>query len=95
MEALNVKGVLDLRHAGNAYRIAVYQNLQCTIDAIAYSGNATGCTNGFGSGWVGIQLLALDADGQLVYYNHVKRPANAEVAVFNPSRPAHQMILGA
>lgn len=75
--------VLDTR-AGNEYRIAVYQNGQCTGEAIPYSGDDEDCHNGLGAGGAGLQLLALDADGALLFYGANDCPAGQEVDTFNP-----------
>ncbi|CAG8020095.1 unnamed protein product [Penicillium salamii] len=75
---------LDTR-AGNDYRIAVYQNGQCTGEAIPYSGDDEDCHNGLGDGGAGLQLLALDADGMLVFYGAADCPAGQEVDTLNPN----------
>lgn len=79
----NATNALDAR-AGNAYRIAVYQNAQCTGEAINWSGDALGCTNGLGSGGAGIQLLASDADGALLFFSQPDCAQGSEVDTFNP-----------
>lgn len=79
----NSTNALDAR-AGNAYRIAVYQNAQCTGEAISWSGDAPGCTNGLGNGGAGIQLLALDADGALIFYSQPDCAQGSAVDTFNP-----------
>lgn len=71
--------------AGNDYRIAVYQNGQCTGEAIPYSGDDEDCHNGLGNGGAGLQLLALDADGMLVFYDAADCPDGQEVDTFNPN----------
>ncbi|KAJ5383255.1 hypothetical protein N7517_001166 [Penicillium concentricum] len=70
--------------AGNEYRIAVYQNAQCTGEAIPYSGDDEDCHTGLGDGGAGLQLLSLDADGQIVFYAEPDCNGNP-VAAFNPN----------
>jgi hypothetical protein len=82
LHAFNTRNVLT-RQADNNYRIVVYQNAQCTGQQIAYSGDADACTNGLGAGGAGFQLLALDADGQLSFYDAVNCGGNL-VDTFNP-----------
>ncbi|KAJ5164116.1 uncharacterized protein N7500_005946 [Penicillium coprophilum] len=71
--------------AGNEYRIAVYQNAQCTGQVIPYSGDDEDCHTGLGSGGVGLQLLALDADGQIAFFDKPDCNGNL-VAAFNPDQ---------
>ncbi|KAJ5144273.1 hypothetical protein N7526_001781 [Penicillium atrosanguineum] len=60
-------GMLNSR-SENKYHIVVYQNNRCTGKSIAYSGNSGDCNNGLGNGGSGLQLLALENGGKLVFY---------------------------
>ncbi|KAJ5569310.1 hypothetical protein N7450_011796 [Penicillium hetheringtonii] len=43
------------------------------------------CHNGLGDGGAGLQLLALDADGMLVFYDAADCPDGQEVDTFSPN----------
>ncbi|OQE46872.1 hypothetical protein PENCOP_c001G04300 [Penicillium coprophilum] len=62
-----------------------YQNAQCTGEAIPYSGDDGYCHAGLGGGGVGLQLLALDADGQIAFFDEPDCNGNM-VAAFNPDQ---------
>ena len=64
------------------YHIVVYQNDRCTGESITYFGDSGDCNNGLGSGGSGIQLLALENGGKLVFYGQPKCPDSEEVEAF-------------
>ncbi|KAJ6125962.1 hypothetical protein N7471_010455 [Penicillium samsonianum] len=64
----------------NKYHIVVYQNARCTGEAITYSGDSGDCFDGLGSGGSGLQLLALENGGKLVFYGQPGCPDNEHVA---------------
>ena len=74
-------GILNSR-SENKYHIVVYQNAQCTGESIAYSGNTGDCNDGMGSGGAGIQLLALENGGELLFYDQPGCPDNEQIEGF-------------
>lgn len=74
-------GILNSR-SDSKYQIVVYQNDRCTGESIAYSGDSADCNNGLGSGGSGIQLLALENGGELVFYDQPECPDNEQVESF-------------
>jgi hypothetical protein len=74
-------GMLNSR-SENKYHIVVYQNARCTGESITYSGDSGDCNNGLGNGGSGLQLLALENGGELVFYGQPGCPDNEQVASF-------------
>jgi hypothetical protein len=74
-------GMLNSR-SENKYHIVVYQNARCTGESITYSGDSGNCNNGLGNGGSGIQLLALENGGELVFYGQPGCPDDDQVASF-------------
>ena len=74
-------GILNSR-SESKYHIVVYQNAQCTGESIAYSGDAGNCNDGLGSGGGGIQLLALENGGELIFYGQPGCPENEQIETF-------------
>lgn len=74
-------GMLNSR-SENKYHIVVYQNARCTGESITYSGDSGDCNNGLGNGGSGLQLLALENGGELVFYGQPGCPDNGQVASF-------------
>ncbi|KAJ5249536.1 hypothetical protein N7524_011852 [Penicillium chrysogenum] len=71
-------GMLNSR-SEDKYHIVVYQNARCTGESIIYSGDTEGCYNGLGNGGSGLQLLALENGGKLVFYSQPGCPNNERV----------------
>ena len=74
-------GILDSR-SESKYHIVVFQNARCTGESITYSGDSGDCNNGLGNGGSGIQLLALENGGALVFYDQPECPGSEYVDSF-------------
>lgn len=75
---------LPARQTNTAYLIVVYTEDDCRGESIDYPGDFTGCTTGLGSGGISFQLLALDADGNLTFYDDDNCAPGSEVDSFSP-----------
>jgi hypothetical protein len=77
----SIAGMLDPQ-SENKYHIVVYQNSRCTGESITYSGSSGDCNTGLGNGGSGIQLLALENGGKLVFYSQPGCSHNDQVDSF-------------
>ena len=71
VEAYKAKRLLS-RQAGNDFRVVIYNNAQCTGSAITFDGDGPQCLRALGSGGGGAQLISLDADGIIIFWDEVE-----------------------